>query len=244
MQPAGVAHVLPPLPPEGKHAINVRSRCRRRARSVACGGQILVVLLTDLAGHRERMGSMNVRITDSPYGSARLYVTFSEVACTARRRRLDETSVRRWVHHAGRDLKKLQNAAQDLLGGLRRRLPGSCKLDTAGDPEREDLLDNRPRRPRRAAHLWESPLRALRRLSRFRRVKWEAEWIVHGLTAARQRRSWSTNEGESSIIQNEPATPCSPLSGSSAFSNRGQGTLKRGGDLYAAPHERYFLRRS
>jgi len=82
--------------------------------SVACGGGSTPTSPSDTTGGGA--GSFNVRITDSPYGSAKaVLVTFSDVS----------------VHRDGNwtklpflsgstrtcDLKKLQNSAQDLLGG-------------------------------------------------------------------------------------------------------------------------------
>jgi hypothetical protein len=82
--------------------------------SVACGG-------SNPAGPSDGSGTggagtFNVRITDSPYGSAKaVLVTFSEVAT---HRNGDWT---RLPFPGGStrtcDLKKLQNGAQDLLGG-------------------------------------------------------------------------------------------------------------------------------
>jgi hypothetical protein len=63
------------------------------------------------------MGTMNVRLTDSPYGSARaVYVTFSEVSAQRAdggwtRLPFADGSTTRTC-----DLKKLQNSAQDVLG--------------------------------------------------------------------------------------------------------------------------------
>ncbi|HZM97229.1 MAG TPA: DUF4382 domain-containing protein [Vicinamibacterales bacterium] len=82
--------------------------------SVACGGSN-PSSPSDGSG-TGGAGTFNVRITDSPYGSAKaVLVTFSEVAT---HRNGDWT---RLPFPGGStrtcDLKKLQNAAQDLLGG-------------------------------------------------------------------------------------------------------------------------------
>ena len=82
--------------------------------TVACGGGSTPTSPSDPSGGGA--GSFNVRITDSPYGSAKaVLVTFSEVAT---HRNGDWT---RLPFPGGStrtcDLKKLQNNAQDLLGG-------------------------------------------------------------------------------------------------------------------------------
>jgi hypothetical protein len=82
--------------------------------TIACGGGSSPTSPSDPSGGGA--GSFNVRITDSPYGSAKaVLVTFSEVAV---HRNGDWT---RLPFPGGStrtcDLKKLQNAAQDLLGG-------------------------------------------------------------------------------------------------------------------------------
>jgi hypothetical protein len=62
-------------------------------------------------------GTMNVRITDSPYGSAKaVLVTFSEVSAHKdgdwKKVPFSDSSAATWTC----DLKKLQNSAEDLLG--------------------------------------------------------------------------------------------------------------------------------
>jgi len=83
--------------------------------TVACGGGSSPTSPSDGSG-TGGAGTFNVRITDSPYGSAKaVLVTFSEVAA---HKNGDWT---RLPFPGGStrtcDLKKLQNAAQDLLGG-------------------------------------------------------------------------------------------------------------------------------
>jgi hypothetical protein len=83
--------------------------------TVACGGGSTPTSPSD-GGGSGAAGSLNLRITDSPYGSAKaVLVTFSEVAA---HRNGDWTRLP-FPSGSSRtcDLKKLQNNAQDLLGG-------------------------------------------------------------------------------------------------------------------------------
>ena len=91
----------------------------RRSPLLAAAAVIATVACGDSpSGPSGSSGTMHVRITDSPYGSAKaVLVTFSEVAA--------QRSGEGWttLPFAGAsaatrtcDLKKLQNSAQDLLG--------------------------------------------------------------------------------------------------------------------------------
>lgn len=82
--------------------------------TIACGGS--TPTSPSDGGGSGAAGSLNLRITDSPYGSAKaVLVTFSEVAA---HRNGDWTRLP-FPSGSSRtcDLKKLQNNAQDLLGG-------------------------------------------------------------------------------------------------------------------------------
>ena len=82
--------------------------------TVACGGGSTPTSPSDPSGGGA--GSFNLRITDSPYGSAKaVLVTFSEVAA----HRDGNWTTLPFPGGSSRtcDLKKLQNNAQDLLGG-------------------------------------------------------------------------------------------------------------------------------
>src|SRR5262245_13405094 len=82
--------------------------------TVACGGGSTPTSPSDPSGGGA--GSFNLRITDSPYGSAKaVLVTFSEVAA----HRDGNWTTLPFPGGSTRtcDLKKLQNNAQDLLGG-------------------------------------------------------------------------------------------------------------------------------
>jgi len=61
-------------------------------------------------------GTMNIRITDSPYGSAKaVLVTFSEVSANGTKLSFADSSASTWTC----DLKKLQNGHDDLLATAR-----------------------------------------------------------------------------------------------------------------------------
>lgn len=82
--------------------------------TVACGGGSTPTSPSDPSGGGA--GSFNVRITDSPYGSAKaVLVTFSDVSV----HRDGNWTKLPFLNGSTRtcDLKKLQNSAQDLLGG-------------------------------------------------------------------------------------------------------------------------------
>lgn len=83
----------------------------------ACSDDGLPSSPSDPGGPSGSAGRVNLRITDSPYGSAKaVLVTFSEVAMHKdgdwRRVSFADGSGSTWTC----DLKKLQNGAQDLLG--------------------------------------------------------------------------------------------------------------------------------
>jgi len=83
----------------------------------ACSGSPSGPSDASTSGPSGSMGTMNVRLTDSPYGSARaVFVTFSEVS--AQRTDGGWTKLPFADGSATRtcDLKKLQNSAQDVLG--------------------------------------------------------------------------------------------------------------------------------
>jgi len=83
----------------------------------ACSGSPSGPSDASTSGPSGSMGTMNVRLTDSPYGSARaVFVTFSEVS--AQRADGGWTKLPFADGSATRtcDLKKLQNSAQDVLG--------------------------------------------------------------------------------------------------------------------------------
>ena len=82
--------------------------------TVACGGGSTPTSPSDPSGGGA--GSFNVRITDSPYGSAKaVLVTFSDVSV----HRDGNWTKLPFASGSSRtcDLKKLQNSHQDLLGG-------------------------------------------------------------------------------------------------------------------------------
>ena len=82
--------------------------------TVACGGGSTPTSPSDPSGGGA--GSFNVRITDSPYGSAKaVLVTFSDVSV----HRDGNWTKLPFLSGSSRtcDLKKLQNSQQDLLGG-------------------------------------------------------------------------------------------------------------------------------
>ena len=105
----------------------------------ACSGSPSGPSDASASGPSGSMGTMNVRLTDSPLREreSRIRHLLRGVG-TARRRWLDETAVRRWLHHA--DVRPEETA--ELRAGRAgdgTADPRAVQLDTPADPEREDL---------------------------------------------------------------------------------------------------------
>ncbi len=164
--------------------------------TVACGGGSTPTSPSDPSGGGA--GSFNVRITDSPYGSAKaVLVTFSDVSV----HRDGNWTKLPFLSGSSRtcDLKKLQNSAQDLLGGG-TIAPGTYTMIRLTVESARIFFDNAASSPTPCASSIDAPAGASSALTiPSGEVKLNGSF---NLTSSAATTVLLDFDGESSIIQN------------------------------------------